>query len=237
MADRVHTLTEDALREVQRQYWEQQRELANLKNALTHTHRVLARHEVYDSGVAQIAVHNASGEIIPANGVMRVTEVGEDDDVHEVAKPNDTFKCRYLVNLDSAIAIDGTGYGTWLEQSGKVLYDTGTPAIDEEWGAKSGQWTLNKNRPGFLITGGVNATDTVVRAKQHLVTDLKGKAGSGISKGSSGDVVIWMGASGAEAPTEYTISCSALGAAITSAKYVVVWFESGVWYVAPWECA
>jgi hypothetical protein len=230
VADTVHTFDLESMRELRRMYWEFQRELTAIKNKLA------ADGQDHQAGYVAEAVpfHNASGEVVPAHAVMRVTSIA--NEIHEIEKPNTTFKSRYLVNGPDAVAIDGYGIGTWLEKSDKVLYDTGTPAIDEEWGAKSGQWSLSENRPGFLITGDVDTTALTVRAKQHLVTDLIGQAGSGISKGSSGDVDIWMGASGAEAVTEYVIECSALGAAITADKWVVVFFRNGVWYVGPWEC-
>jgi hypothetical protein len=198
--------------------------------------------QIAEPQIEQIIVRNNSGEEIPKYAVMRVTGVTIESgvEVHTVEKPNSTFKTRYIINSSAAIPIGEDGTGTWLCDSGPVLYNNsaGTPAVDEEWGAKTGQWSLEKNRPGFVITGG-NENDGSLywtRAKQHIVTSLKGKAGSGISKGATGSVTIWMGASGAEASTEYSITCSALGAEITAAKFVVVWFESGVWYVAPWEC-
>lgn len=230
MAGTVHTFDEDSMRELRNMYWVFKRELASLKNTLQANARANQEGYVADG----VPFHNNSGELVPAYAVMRVESIA--NEIHEIAKPNTTFKCRYLVNGPDAVAIDGYGVGTWLENSDKVLYDTGTPAIDEEWGAKSGQWSLAENRPGFLITGDADTTAMTVRAKQHLVTNLKGKPDSNISKGSTGTVSIWMGAQGAEAVTEYDITCSALYAAVTASKGVVVWFESGVWYVGPWEC-
>lgn len=185
---------------------------------------------------------NNSGETIPPFSVMRIT--GAESLATGlrmiVAKPNDAFKTHYLINGPYAVLDGDDGRGTTLAQADNVAYNSssGTPAVDEEWGAKEDQWTLQKNRPGFIIIGNTKTSSGVthVVARQHVVTQLKGKAGSNISKGSAGNVVIWMGASGAEAATEYTISCSALAAAITSAKYASVWLESGVWYVGPWEC-
>lgn len=189
---------------------------------------------------------NASGEVIPPFSVMRITGAENtttpDGALRYVcAKPNSTFCTRYMVSGPFATpAGSKDGICTTLSEAGYVAYNSGagTPALDEEWGAKTGQWTVEKNRPGFIIDGGTKTTAGVnaVAARQHIVTSLKGKAGSGISKGSTGSVAIWMGASGAEAATEYTITCLAKGAAITASKWVVVWFESGVWYVAPWEC-
>jgi len=237
MAERdLFTFSEEGMRKLVDAYRANQREMSNLKRTLASFGT--RRHQTVYLPIPPVKVHNNSSEVIPAYGVMRVESVDADTEVHEVNKPSTTFKCRYLVNLGSDIAIDGSGNATWLEKSAQVLYRaaSGTPAIDEEWGAKDGQWTLEKNRPGFLITGGNETDDGITRAKQHLVTDLIGKADSNISKGSSGTVSIWMGASAAEAVTEYDLTCSAKGAAITSAKFVVVFFRNGVWYVGPWEC-
>jgi hypothetical protein len=233
----LYTFSEEGMRKLVEAYRAQQREMSNLKRHLAHYST--RRHEAVYLPATAVSVRNDSGEEIPAHGVMRVTSVDLEPDVYVVAKPNTEFKCRYLVNNSTAIPIDGTGKGTWLERSGVVLYNdsSGTPAIDEEWGAKSGQWSLEKNRPGFLITGGTDTTDHLTRAKQHIVTSLKGKPDSTISLNAAGTVSIWMGASGSEAVTEYDITCRAWGAAVTSAKKVIVWFESGVWYVAPWECS
>lgn len=238
MATEIHTLSPEAAKEIIRQYWEMRREFKNLQAALNRQQQW--RHHATYPAVEKFAFRNDSGEEVPAFGVMRVvdtTGTGKNT-LHEIAKPNTDFKCRYLVNLDRAIPEDGYGFGTWLTESSQVLYNasSGTPAIDEEWGAKSGQWSLEKNRPGFLITGGNDTTATTTRAMQRIVTNLKGKADGAISKGSTGAVSIWMGAGGSEADTSMNITCRAYGAAITSGKIVVVWFESGVWYVGPWEC-
>jgi hypothetical protein len=190
---------------------------------------------------------NNSSETIPPFSVMRITGAENTDEPEHairfiVEKPNDDFKTHYLVNGPMAVSEGKDGFATTLAQADYVAYDDGdgTPSIsDIEWGAKEDQWTLAKYRPGFHIDGGTKTTAGVnaVVARQMIVTELIGKAGSSISKGSSGDVAIWMGQSGAEAVTEYTINCSALGAAITSAKWVVVFLRHGVWYVGPWECA
>lgn len=238
MSETVYTFSEDGMRKLVDAFRNNQRELSNLRRNLLHFST--RRHQTVYMPSQPIKVHNNSGELIPAYAVMRVESVSETTDVHEVVKPNTTFKSRYLVNLETAIPIDGTGHATWLDRSANVLYNSssGSPAIDEEWGVKSGQWTLEKNRPGFLITGGndTNGTDYWTRAKQHLVTMLKGKPDADIAKGATGTVSIYMGAQGVEAVTEYDITGSALGAAVTADKWVVVWFESGVWYVSPWEC-
>jgi hypothetical protein len=142
------------------------------------------------------------------------------------------------------VANNYEGEGTWLmdDAAGRpVLYSSGdgTPAWGESWGAKASQWTLAKNRPGFLVTGANNttATNPYTSAVQYMVNYLKGKAdGSGtIAVGASGTVSIWMGAQGSEADTSIDVTAYAWGAAITKGKKVALqWIDSG-WYIGCWE--
>jgi hypothetical protein len=190
---------------------------------------------------------NNSSETIPPFSLLRI-EGAENTDQPEHAirfiagKPNDDFKTHYMVSGPMAVPEGKDGFCTTLAQADYVAYDDGdgTPNIaDIEWGAKQDQWTLAKYRPGFHIEGGTKLTAGVnaVVARQRVVTDLIGKCSSGIVKGSTGTGDIWMGASGAEAATEYTLAdVSALGAAITADKWVVFFLRHGVWYVGPWEC-
>lgn len=186
---------------------------------------------------------NTTAETIPPFSVMRITGAENTTQPEHairftVAQPNSTFCTDYLINGPYSVAAGEDGIGTTLAQAGYVAYDTGTPAYGEEWGAKTGQWTLNKNRPGFIIEGGnkTSAGVTATVARQHVVTDLICKADSSIAKGATGTCSVYMGASGAEAVTEYDITGSALGAAITLAKWSVLFLRNGVWYVGPWEC-
>lgn len=233
----IYTFDEQGMRKLVAAYRSLQNDFSDLRRHLANQSPPV----VYNAE-KPVKFRNDSGETIPAHGVMRVVSMDTSpNDFHLVEKPNSSFKCRYLVNNDDPIPANRFGNGTWLEKSGRVLYNdaSGTPATDEEWGAKENQWSLQKNRPGFLITGGSTSTGGVfkTRAKQHIVTGLKGKSSGNISKGSTGSVNIYMGASGSEAATEYFIPCRALGAAITADKWTVAWLESGVWYVAQWECS
>lgn len=185
---------------------------------------------------------NTSGEVVPPYAVMRIT--GAEDHNHSlrylIHKPNSDFHTHYLVNGPASVPVDKDGFCTTLSQAGFVAYNSsaGTPAAHEEWGAKSGQWTLEKNRPGFIIDGGEKTTAgvTAVGATQRIVTDLIGKADSSISNGSTGTVSIWMGASGSEAATEYDLTCRARFGAVTGSKWAAIAFRNGVWYVGKMEC-
>jgi hypothetical protein len=184
---------------------------------------------------------NASGETIPPFSVMRITGATNNNGeiTFTVAKPNSTFCTDYLINGPLAVATGKDGIGTTLAQAGYVAYDTGTPAYGEEWGAKNGQWTLNKNRPGFIIEGGLktSAGVTAVVARQHIVTDLIGKADSTISQGSSaGTVSIYMGVANSEAATEYDIQAYARFVEIQADWWCSVGLRNGVWYAVPLVC-
>lgn len=188
---------------------------------------------------------NDSSETVPPFSVMRINSAENTDPIAGVIryicdKPDTGFCTNYMVNGPMAVPADKDGFCTTLAESGYVAYRSasGTPVNGEEWGAKSAQWTLEKNRPGFIIDGGTKTTAGVsaVSARQHVVRDLIGKPDADIAKGSTGTVSVWMGASGSEAVTEYDITCRALGAAVTGSKYAVLFFRNGVWYVGPWEC-
>jgi hypothetical protein len=191
---------------------------------------------------------NASAETIPPFSVMRITGAENTDQPEHairfiVEKPNDDFKTHYLVNGPKAVPEGKDGFGTTLAQADYVAYDDGdgTPNIaDIEWGAKQDQWTLAKYRPGFHIEGGTKLTAGVnaVVARQRVVTDMIGKltGGSAIAKGSTGSVTVWMGAQGAEAASEYVLTCSAEWAAVEPDLWLAISLFNGVWYVSPLEC-
>lgn len=61
-----------------------------------------------------------------------------------------------------------------------------------------------------------------------------GKPDANIAKGASGTVSIWEDDSSADSGDNVT--AKALGAAVTSAKWVTVWKLGTTYYVAPWEC-
>lgn len=121
---------------------------------------------------------NASGETIPPFSVMRITGATNNhgEITFTVALPNATFCRSYLVSGPVAIANGDSGLGTTLAQAGYVAYNSGSgsPAYGEEWGAKEGQWELEKDRPGFIIEGGIKFTAGVnaVAAAQREVTQL-----------------------------------------------------------------
>ena len=186
---------------------------------------------------------NNSGEECPAYAVMEVTagvRGGANAYTEErltITKPTSTFNRLYLVNGPQAVAADKEGEGTWLmdDAAGRpVLYASGdgTPAWGESWGAKASQWTLAKNRPGFLVTGANNtsATNPYTSGVQYIVNQLKGKPTANIAKGAAGTVTIWLGTT-TPATASMTISARATGIAVVQDKFVsLAWSDEG------WEC-
>jgi hypothetical protein len=101
-----------------------------------------------------IPFRNDASETAPAKAIMAVTGsvVGSDGvSFLTIDKPSDTDHIQYVVNGDIAVTASG-GFGDaqgrcfdGSDGPAAALYDTGTPAIGEIWGAKSGQWTLSKD--------------------------------------------------------------------------------------------
>lgn len=184
---------------------------------------------------------NATSETIPPFAVMVPGTATRTDGelVIPMTKPATTFVRLHWVNGPQEVLAGKTGWATTLADANYAMYDTGTPAVNEEWGAKSGQWSLSVNRPGFLVRGGpfTVAGQTVVAATQQEVKRLIGKADSTGTKGGSAITVsVWMGAGNSEAVTEYGISAFPKFAAIATSKFVGLEYLNGNWYVLPLEC-
>lgn len=182
----------------------------------------------------------------PAYGVMRITAVSLNDSNwprYTTAQPNSTFYRFYLVNGPVAAVSGGDGFyygcGTFLHDGGHVLYDTAnTPAFDEKWGPKSGQWSLVKYRWGFDIFGGIAGSGSTARviAKQHTVNHIKGKTAGTHAKGASGTINLWAdGAPGSESFISMTVSAWNSYAALGAGKWVECDWVNG-WSVSSGEC-
>jgi hypothetical protein len=185
-----------------------------------------------------VRIYNDTNEELPQFGVARVTGMTtiNDQKVVSVEKPDTTFGRLYLVNSGDDLAYQRVGVAK-NRPIVKVLYDTGTPAIGEVWGPKPGQFSCSAWYPGFKVLGIVSSTDKIMLAQYDEPGIYLGKADADIAKGSTGTVSLWIGASGAESDSTINITgCSALGAAITSGKWVTVQYINGVPYVGPYEC-
>lgn len=101
-----------------------------------------------------IKVHNDSGEKIPDNAVMQVTdgELVNNVRVLNVDKPSGTDG-QFLINRRNAIAIDRTG--TAFEGVGMVALVTGTPSVGDEIGPVNDSWSMSGSGSGFVVLGDV----------------------------------------------------------------------------------
>lgn len=227
----IYAFSRDAIRQVAREVFREARESRVRRG------QIPGIIQPYEN--RQVQFRNTSGEVIPAYGVMRVTgaEVKAGLRILTVAKPSATFQRLYLVNGPTRVGSggDARGVGTWLEEDGYVLYESGTPAYGESWGPKAGQWSLAKWRYGFTVVGGLAGTGAGIRvvAKQEPVNTILGKADSAISADSSGTVSIYDGnrSDTTDNLTAYTFT----GITDTSAFLFVGWI-GGTWYASPAEC-
>lgn len=148
---------------------------------------------------------NGSGEAIPPYAVMRITNVTStaSDLIYNVAKPDGTYRWRYLVNGPIACGSEATheGLGTFLSEGGLVYFNSGTPAINEMWGPTSGQWYLTQHRPGFLVSG---ATTGTFNSKSFLAAvqvppgeiRVQNDSGGAVTAGSSATMSVFGGSAG-----------------------------------------
>lgn len=193
---------------------------------------------------------NNSGEEAPAYAVMEVTAGVRGSSgnpfVEErltITKPTSTFRRLYLVNGPRPVAAGSEGEGTWLmdDAAGRpVLYNSsdGTPAYGESWGAKASQWTLAKNRPGFLITGANNtsASNPYTSAVQYVVNEVLGKTAAPHNEDASGTVRLWMGTANSETDSSMDITAYNKFANLGSGVWVWCSWTNGAWYLTAGDC-
>ena len=192
-------------------------------------------------------VKNGSGEEVPPCAVMRITSVDLVDGRIEytIGKPDSTFRREYLVNSPMAIAnaSSAEGYAGKLHDGGLVYYNTGTPALDELWGATSGQWYLTQHRAGFKVTAKTTTFNSknLVIASGYMVDQVLGKPNGTINLNSAGQVNIYGGTRGSESTTSMSVaSCynkTGSGNYTTSDFVVVGWLGHGDPYISKFVCS
>ena len=193
--------------------------------------RKLTGQRVYEA----VPVINTAGEIIPAYAVMRITTptTVDGDTVVNVAKPDTSFNRVYLVNSAEPIdaASGSRGWGTFAWDSDQILYDSGTPALGESWGPKSGQWSLSKWRYGFTIIGGNDTTNLKTTAAQHWVNEIYGQTQGAISKGATNGVVEPFDGNGTILNASTTVTVSNPFCAVSDDKKVTCKWCGGTWFL------
>lgn len=127
-----------------------------------------------------------------------------------------------FVKADSSIAKESTGtFSIWTRSGGTDTTINVTARA-----------TLNFMETLFGVAEFINGEWHATPLNRLLV----GKADADISKGSSGTVSVYTGSAGSETDSGINVTASALGAAITSAKWVTVAVNENGYYVGPWEC-
>ena len=133
--------------------------------------------------------------------------------IFSVDQPNGDSSATYLFNGPCSIAPAANGSGT-LDFPAQAIWDTGTPAIGDTWGPKSGQWPLaQRATPGFPVLGIVDsltqrmmvgspepAWTTVVKP----IYDIAPIAGSTPGSGS-GEVYTFNGTSLSDSTSSITV--------------------------------
>lgn len=99
---------------------------------------------------------NDAGETIPPFACMRVTgaTTANGQRVYTVAKPNGSGTVHMINGPTQVTVAQLYGSGTF-DMPATAFYNSGsgTPAFEEFWGPKSGQWSLEKGYSGYRIIG------------------------------------------------------------------------------------
>lgn len=232
VAERFNVFDEDAMRRIAREVFGGEREALLTK---------LLAQVAQPDRPKLVQFRNTSGEEIPAYGCMRVTgaELKAGLPLITVAKPDTTFHRLYLVNGPLRVGSDSNarGVGTWLEEAGYVLYESGTPAVDESWGPKASQWSLAKWRYGFTIVGGLAGTGSGIRvlAKQEQVGEVYGQTNGAIALDASGTVDLYDGNNAAITSTSITATNRFVTTVATGKKVIATWI-GGTWLLSAAKC-
>ena len=95
-------------------------------------------------------------------GIQLSTD-GNSDLLYIGTQPNGSTTASFLFAGPTPIPAGDYGAATF-DVPALAAWDTGTPAVGETWGPKSGQWTLSKGQPGFTVVGVVDATRNLMLA-------------------------------------------------------------------------
>lgn len=99
--------------------------------------------------------NNASEEIPPFSCVQLDGGSQIDELFHaSMKKPDSDGK---VYGLTGQVEIEANRAGGYHVEAGIATYDTGTPTVGETWGPKEGQWTLAKDKPGYVCLGVIDS--------------------------------------------------------------------------------
>lgn len=225
MAEQGYTLTRGSIQRIGRAT--RTVENSNLPDLVRNRESILLRHDP----VQWTAFRNDSGETMPAFGVGRVMGFipSEQQLYLKVTQPDGTLGQLYVVN-GSTDVISGDYGSCRLQDIGRVLVD-GTPAIDETWGPKSGQWELAKYYPGFAMFGNLDAHGTA-QGVWTGIDIVMGKTDAAHTAGSSGSISVYVNS----VDTGINITASNVYADLEINKYCTAARIGGAWYLIAGQC-
>lgn len=229
---RINTFSTDSMRKIARETFREERESRQLRQFPV---------QIQEWQNRKVAFRNTSGEAIPPYGCMRVTgaELRAGLPLITVAKPDTTFHRLYLVNGPLRVGSDSNarGVGTWLEEAGYVLYESGTPAVDESWGPKASQWSLAKWRYGFTIVGATTGSGATARvlAKQEQVGEVYGLTAAAIALDTSGTINLYDGNNAIITSTTITATNRFVTSVAISKAVIATWI-GGTWLLSAAKC-
>jgi hypothetical protein len=143
----------------------------------------------------RLLIYNEGEEAIPPFAVVKPTGTQWSNNLValQVAQPDENFVQKYYINGPTTLGSD-TGYGAAISDGEWPLWaqynsSAGTPAYGQVWGPKAGEWTLEPNRPGFMIVGqpqsigSGDAALNLVAVRPYEVTEIWVKLNAALSQG------------------------------------------------------
>jgi hypothetical protein len=186
---------------------------------------------------------NDASTAVPAYGIMRITGIviTEGKTFLTVDQPNASTTA-YAVNGPAEVAANGYGQCVLLGPC-VFQYDTGTPAFNDFYSAKSGQWTASKTGNLIRCLGIIDATNKfalgVIGAGSG--DSIIGKLDGDLNYNSTATVSVWTGAINSESDSGENITsvgCRWIssGKKLASGSWVKCDKINGNWYVTVGPC-
>lgn len=233
----LNTFDDASMDKLKREFAQLERQASNLQSRLASFG--VRRHEAVFAPNERVRFRNDHTSEVPAFAVMRVTGATKllGESVVTIARPNTSFNRLYLVNTETRVAANGTGWGTWLFDAGRVLYESGTPAVGESWGPADGQWSLKKWRYGFTIIGNNTASALTTVAIQDWVNGFLCKSNEAFTaSGDTGAVSVYDGNQADITGTDVSGCINRTSVAWDSGTWGKATWLGGNWFVEPWDC-
>lgn len=176
---------------------------------------------------------NNSGEDVPPWGILAITGTTMTGDtlkrpVLDCTKPSTTFYRKYVVNGPRRVKNGKRGSCTRGPGMIPIAYDSGTPANEEGWGPKPGQFTLSKGYPaGVTVEGIHDSTNKILLGTLVPIATLLCKTTDAVPVGATTDYDIYGGTFGSEADAGFTT--------VPSARNRTCFIISGAWVDLHWK--